>query len=548
MFFLGQTELVTLRKFSIVATSLAIGLTTSVAASDLPRSAGDVPEKIGTVRFATSCNETAQAHFTRAVALQHSFYWAEVKKSLDAAAKADPNCAMVHWLHAMVSMGNPYTWPLTGKALTDGMAAVEKARQLDPPTEREKEYIGAAEQFFRNADKVPAQTRQLAYELAMGKITQKYPDDIEARIFYALALSANFNPNDKTYANQLAAAKILEGVLAEKPDHPGVSHYLIHSYDSPPLAKRGLASAYRYRDVAPSAPHALHMPSHIFTRLGMWDDSIAANTAVLKATRDHQSRLHSWDYMGYAYLQKAQDDDAKRVLGEIQALRKIDGETASSAYALAAIPSRIALERQRWSEAASLKLPISEFDFAWQQFPQAEAIMVYARALGAARSGKVAAAKKDVERLAVLKAAMLEAKQFYWADQAEIQMKAVNAWIARAAGKNKDALRLIRDAADHEDGTEKSAVTPGPIIPAREQLADMLMGSKQPRAALAEFEKAIEKEPNRLRSLFGAARAAEAVNDTEKAKIYYRQLLAIADHPQGTHAEVKHAAMYLARR
>ena len=523
-------------------------LTGNAFASDLPRGTSDAPEKLGTVRFPTSCNEAAQAHFTRAVALLHSFYWAEVKKALDGAAKADPNCAMVYWVHAMVAMGNPYTWPLTGKALTEGMAALEKARQFDLPTEREKDYIGAVEQFFKNADKVPAQTRQLAYELAMGKIAQKYPDDIEARIFHALALSANFNPNDKTYANQLAAAKILEGVLADKPDHPGVSHYLIHSYDSPPLAKRGLASAYRYRDVAPSAPHALHMPSHIFTRLGMWDDSIAANTAVLNATREHQSRLHSWDYMGYAYLQKAQDADAKRVLGEILALGKIDGETASSAYALAAIPSRLALERQRWSEAASLKLPISEFDFNWQQFPQAEAIMVYARALGAARLGNMAAAKKDLERLKVLKAAMLEGKQFYWADQADIQMKAVNAWIARAVGNNEDALRLIRDAANHEDGTEKSAVTPGPIIPAREQLADMLMAMKQPRLALVEFEAAIDKEPNRLRSLYGAARAAEMIKDAEKAKKYYRQLLAIASNPQGTHNETKRATQYLARR
>ena len=534
--------------FEKVAPMAFTALAASVAASDLPRGAGDALEKIGSVRFVTSCNEAAQLHFTRAVALQHSFYWAEVKKSLAEAAKADPSCAMVHWLHAMVAMGNPYTWPLTGKALADGMAAVELAQKLNPPTEREKDFIAAAEQFFRNADKVPAQTRQLAYELAMGKIAQKYPDDIEARIFYALALSANFNPNDKTYANQLAAAKILEVVLAEKPDHPGVSHYLIHSYDSPPLAQRGLSSAYRYRDVAPSAPHALHMPSHIFTRLGMWDDSIAANTAVLNATRDHQSRLHSWDYMGYAYLQKAQDEDAKRVLGEIRLLGKIEGETASSAYALAAIPSRMALERQRWSEAASLKLPISEFDFGWQQFPQAEAIMVYARALGSARMGQVKSAKKEVERLAVLKLAMREAKLFYWADQADIQIETVNAWIARAGGKGKEALARLRAAADHEDGTEKSAVTPGPIIPVREQLGDMLMDMKQPRAALAEYERAIVKEPNRFRSLYAAARAAEAINDDERAKKYYRQLLTIANNPQGTHNETKRATAYLARR
>ncbi len=515
-------------------------------ATDLP--AGSAPEKLGTVRFPISCNDAAQTHFTRAVALLHSFYWPETRKALAEAAKADPNCAMLHWAHAMASMGNPYAWPLTGKELRAGMESVEKARQLGPKTERELDYVASVEYFFKDAEKIPAQTRQLAYELSMSKLASKYPNDIEAQIFHALALSANYDPNDKTYRNQLRAAQILEGVLVTKPDHPGVSHYLIHCYDSPPLAQRGLSSAYRYRDIAPSAPHALHMPSHIFTRLGMWDDSIAANTAVLNATRDPSSRLHSWDYMGYAYLQKAQDEDAKRVLGEIQALRKIDGENFAAAYALAAIPSRMALERQRWSEAAALKLPISEFDFGWQQFPHAEAIIVYARALGAARLGKVAAAKKDGARLAALKSTMLEGKQYYWADQADIQIQTVNAWIARAGGRNKEALRLLREAADHEDGTEKSAVTPGPIIPVREQLGDMLILMKQPRLALAEYERAIIKEPNRFRSLYAAARAAEAIKDTGAAQKYYEQLLASANNPQGARAETQHAKQYLARR
>ncbi|MEQ1516255.1 MAG: hypothetical protein ABL931_07180 [Usitatibacteraceae bacterium] len=515
-------------------------------ASDLP--VGSAPEKLGTVRFDNSCNAAAQAHFTRAVALLHSFYWPEVRKELAATSKEDPTCAMVQWVNAMVAMGNPYVWPLTGKALREGMDAVEKARQLGPKTERERDYINAVEYFFKDADKIPAQTRQLAYEVAMAKLAEKYPDDVEAQIFYALALSANYDPNDRSYGNQLRAAKIFEGILATKPDHPGVSHYLIHAYDSPPLAQRGLPSAYRYRDIAPSAPHALHMPSHIFTRLGMWNDSIAANTAVINSTRDQTSRLHSWDYMGYAYMQKAQDEDAKRVLADIRALQKIEGESFPAAFALAAIPSRMVLERQRWHEAAALKLPISEFDFSWQQYPHAEAILVYARALGAARLGRVAAAKADVARLAVLKSAMLEAKQSYWAGQAEIQIETVNAWLTRAAGKHEEALRQLRAAADHEDGTEKSAVTPGPIIPVREQLGDMLMAMKRPRLALAEYERAIAKEPNRFRSLYGAARAAEAIKDVASAQKYYRQLLANADKPQGKHMETQHAKQYLARR
>ena len=534
-----------LRKLALVFLSSVL-IATCAQASDLP--AGNAPEKLGTVRFEVSCNESAQVHFNRAVALLHSFYWTESRKALDEAAKADAGCAMLHWAHAMNLMGNPYAWPLTGRALGEGLASVEKARQLAPKTERERDYIASAEYFFKDAEKIPAKTRQLAYELAMSKLASKYPDDTEARIFHALALSANYDPNDKAYGNQLRAAKVLEAVLVEKPDHPGVSHYLIHCYDSPPLAQRGLTSAYRYRDIAPSAPHALHMPSHIFTRLGMWDDSIAANTAVLKATMDQPSRLHSWDYMGYAYLQKAQDDDARRVLGEIRALRKIEGENFGAAYALAAIPSRIALERQRWAEAASLKLPISEFDFGWQQYPHAEAILVYARALGAARLGNVSAASKDSARLATLRMRMLEARQDYWGDQADIQIKTVTAWIARAGGKNKEALRLLRDAADHEDGTEKSAVTPGPIIPVREQLGDMLMAMKQPREALAEYEKAIGKEPNRFRSLYAAARAAEAIKDKDTAQKYYQQLLANANNPQGNHVETQHAKQYLARR
>jgi hypothetical protein len=276
-----------------------------------------VPEKLGTVDFAVSCNAQAQRHFTRGVSLYHSYYWPEARKAFSAAAQTDPGCAMAHWGQAIVLMGNAFAWPLSGNALKDGMAAVERAKAIGTKTARERDFVSSAEAFFRDADKVPARTRQLAYELALEKMTRDDPQDIEARIFHDHVLSAHYDPIDKQLTNQLKAADDLEKLFIALPDHPGVSHYLIHSYDFPPLAQRGLRAAYRYHDIAPSAPHALHMPSHTFTRLGLWQDSIASNTTVIQSTKDLNSTLHSLDYMAYAHLQLEQDREALRLLGEI---------------------------------------------------------------------------------------------------------------------------------------------------------------------------------------------------------------------------------------
>ncbi len=506
-----------------------------------------VPEKLGTVDFAVSCNTEAQRHFTRGVSLYHSYYWPEARKAFSAAAQTDPGCAMAHWGQAIVLMGNAFAWPLSGNALKDGMAAVERAKMIGTKTARERDFVASAEAFFKDADKVPARTRQLAYELALEKMTRDYPHDIEARIFYDHVLSANYDPNDKQFTNQLKAANDLEKLFIALPDHPGVSHYLIHSYDFPPLAQRGLKAAYRYRDIAPSAPHALHMPSHTFTRLGLWQDSIASNTAVIQSTKDLNSTLHSLDYMAYAHLQLGQDREALRLLGEIRALTKIDAEGLAPAFALAAIPARLAVERTKWAEAAKLQLKPDDLDFAWSQFPHAQAVHVFARGLGAARSGDPALAREQIAQLTKLKQNMLEAGLRYWADQADIQAEILAAWALFAEGKAEPALAAMKEAAEHEDRTEKSAVSPGPIKPARELLGEMLFEAGRPSAALIEFETAMKKEPNRFRALNGAARAAEALGHAATARKYYGQMQKLWANADSEQPELQRMKSYLAK-
>jgi hypothetical protein len=426
---------------------------------------------------------------------------------------------MAHWGLALVQMDNPFLWPLTGKALPEGLAAVERAMAIGPKTARERDYVAAAEQFFRDHDQRDHKARVAAYEQAMAGLARAYPDDIEARILHALVLTANVDPKDKTYAKQLKAVEILEPIFRSRPGHPGVSHYLIHSYDYPPLAAKGLDAAKRFAAVAASTPHAQHMPSHIFTRLGHWQDSIASNLASAATGKDLRARLHAWDYLEYAYLQAGQEADAKRIVDEARAVARVENENFAAAYALVAIPARYALERGRWAEAAALPLTPDEFSFGWQRFPQAEAVNAYARALGAARRGDARAARSEIARLSKLREAMLAAKQPYWAGQANVQIEAAEAWVAWAEGDQPEAVKRMRAAADREDATEKSAIMPGPLAPAREMLGEMLIELKQPAAALKEFEAAQRKEPNRRRSVDGAGRAAkQGGNETAARK------------------------------
>jgi tetratricopeptide (TPR) repeat protein len=532
----------------------AIAILTSLLFA-VPAGAHDPAEKLGTVNFPTSCSPAAQAEFTRAVALLHSFWFSYAIKGFDAAAQADPSCGIAFWGSAVAWLGNPVAGAPPGKDVEVGAATAARGASVGAKSQRELDYIAAIGTFYKDYDKVPHRARAQNYEKAMEALAARYPQDREAAIFYALALNVTLNPTDKTYANQLKAAGILETAFAAEPDHPGVAHYLIHSYDFPPIAPRGLDAARRYAKIAPSAPHAQHMPSHIFTRLGYWQESIDTNRASVEAAKDElrqakleagsYNALHAMDYIVYAALQLGKDQEAKLVVEEVRRIDKIDTEHFAAAFAFTAIPARYALERRQWAEAAELTL--SPQSLSWQKFPQAESILWFARGVGAARGGNVASAQRDLARLETLRDGMTAAKNSYWAEQAEIQRLAVAGWIARAEGRNDEALALIRKAADLESGTEKHPVTPGSIQPAREMLAELLLELGQPAKALAEFEASQKTDPSRLLGLAGAARAADLSGDRDRAKKYYTELLVLAKTADSDRPELKQAKAYLAR-
>lgn len=489
------------------------------------------PQRLGTVHFPTSCSADVHGDFDRSVSLLHSFWFSAAIASFKEVATNDPGCAMAHWGIAMSWWGNPFGGYRSPQALETGKAAVAKAMAANAGTERERDYIAAVALLFKDTDTTEQRTRTLAYEKAMEQLAAKYSDDAEARIFYALSLDQTNLPTDKTYANLLKAAAILEKEFVAQPDHPGIAHYIIHSYDVPALAPKALDAATRYAQIAPDAPHALHMPSHTFTRVGLWQESIETNIASAAAARKDNApseELHALDYQTYAYLQTAQDQAAGAVLKQIAAIgERIEANAAGAAapapagwYALAAIPARYALERNDWGAAAKLTPQPS-------QFPWIEAVTHFARALGAARSGDAAAATGDIEKLESLAATLKAAGDRYWSSQVEIQAKAAAAWAAFAAGRKEEALVAMREAVVLEDSTEKSAISPGPIKPAREMLGEMLLEMGRPAEALAEFEVTMHKEPNRFRGVYGAAVAAERASEREKAKAYYAQLLEI---------------------
>jgi hypothetical protein len=506
-------------------------------------------EQLGSVRFQVSCSAGAQQKFHRAMALYHSFDWRRAGAAFDEIARLDPRCGMAHWGLAMVHADNPFAWPVSLK-LKDGSEAIEKARAAGAGTQRERDYIDALAELYRDHGNTPHRPRALAYEQAMERLAAKYPDDVEAKILHALSVSANHDLNDKKYERPLKAAALLEPLFHSHPRHPGVAHYLIHSYDYPPIAAKGLDAAKRYAKVAPGAPHAQHMPSHIFTRVGFWRESVASNIASAAADTGNKPQTpHAWDYMVYANLQLADDAAAEGVWAEGRATKPLAHEVNfAEAFGYAAIPARLALERNRWGEAARLELPAAIKEADWKRFPHAESLLVYARGLGAARSGDPAGARKEVARLRELHKVLTERKLGYWAELTEIQAQIVTAWSSYAEGRKDEALAAMRAAADREDLTEKHAVVPGPLTPARELLGDMLMEAGRPAEALPQYEASIGKEPNRFRGLYGAALAAERSGDQARARVHYEKLASVTAGVKGSRPELQRMREQLASR
>jgi hypothetical protein len=513
-----------------------------------PRVSGHDKEALGTVNFPVSCTPEAQERFNRAAALLYSFHWSRVEAALNDVLDADANCAMVYWAKAVASFDNPLGSRPSARLEKQGWAAVEKARQMTLKTQRERDYIEAVEAFFKDHDKVGYEIRAAAYEQAMERLHARYPEDSEAAVFYAFWLQVTADRNDQTYSNQLRSAAILEKVFAAQPHHPGAAHFLIHAYDFPAIASRGLDAAKRYAAIAPAAPHALHMPSHIFSRTGHWKDSIETNARSRAVSKLDVEVYHALDYMMYAELQLARDAEGQKLLDAIAATPKPKQQVRQVAYASAAMPARFALERGEWATAARLELHPARADFNWANFPEAEAVNAFARGIGAARSGSPDAARKELERLAKLRESMVAQKKGYWADQLDVQVAAISAWIARAEGRNDEALAGLRAAADHEDRTEKHIMMPGWVLPVREMLGELLIELRQPAAALAAFEQSQKTDPNRFRNLYGAARAAELAGDRNKAREYYARLLEQCEGTTIDRAELRQAKLYLAAR
>jgi tetratricopeptide (TPR) repeat protein len=507
-------------------------------------------QELGRVHFETSCTPQAQEKFDRGLAMVHSFVYPDSIQAFTDAAAADPQCAIAYWGIAISSRPNPLLLPLSAAILNKGLEAVEKGKAIGARTERERDWLDAIELYYKNYDKVDQTSRGLAYEKAMEQLMQKYPDDPEAAIFYALALNETALPSDRSYTQQLKAAAILERVLAEHPGHPGALHYLIHSYDYPPLARRALNAANQYASIAPDAQHALHMPAHIYSMLGLWSQSIESNTrsrasaqalaARLWPGAAHPAEPHHLDFMEYALLQLGQEQRAKQVRDDSAAIKKLGYELSLAYTGLAAIPARFALERQAWNEAAALEPRGS-------QLPQAEAITYFARAIGAARSGALAAAEIEVGKLKELRAKLEQANQSYWAEQVEIQMLAASAWIAEAKGQKDQAIKFMRAAADLEDSSEKHIAMENRLYPMRELLGDLLMEQRQFAQALTEYEAALQSTPNRLRGLYGAAKAAEGIGDMQKATSYFGKLVELTKDADTARAEIREAKAFLGR-
>jgi hypothetical protein len=499
--------------------------------------------KLGTVHFETSCKPEAQKLFDGAMLYQHSFWYRASQQVFGDVLKADPECGIAYWGIALSLLWNPHVAP-PAKNLAEGAAAIAKGKSVGAKSQRERDYLDALAVMYADYEKVDHRTRIQAYAKAMEQLAKRYSNDDEAQIHYALALNTSASPADKTYGSQLKGAAILEPIAIRQPQHPGVSHYLIHLYDYPPIAEKGLDAARRYAKIAPAAAHAQHMPSHIFTRVGYWSESIASNVEaarVAKESKDLHDQLHAMDYLVYADLQLGQDEKAKAVIDEMMTITGFTETFLPGPYALAISPARYAVERGDWKAAAELQVRPSPL-------AQVQAITHFARALGAARSGNPEAAKVDIAKLVELRDKLRDTRDAYWSEQVDIQRQVATSWVLYAEGKRDEALIAMSAAADAEDKTEKHPVTPGVPRPARELYGVMLLESGNAKDALAAFEATLKKEPNRLGAYVGAAKAAEKSGESAKAQEYYGKVVAIADGADNSRTEVADARAFLTKR
>ncbi len=530
----------------ILFAALPLSLMAAVVMAQHDHSAGD-PYQLGTVKFATSCSGV-QNEFERGMALLHSFWYAESEKAFGEVAKKDPACAMAYWGIAM-SITHPL-WEAAGTdSLRRGWETVQKAQSAATADERERVYIAAIATFYGDYETASHLARTQAYEQAMQKLAERYPQDDEAKMFYALSIlgTATASPPDKTYARQKQAGAILDELLPKYPQHPGMAHYIIHSYDFPPLADRGVEAARSYAKIAPDSPHALHMPSHIFTRLGMWDDSVVSNIDSAAAAKKHQSvgdELHAMDYLVYAYLQQGQDARAKKILDSMPAVKLGEPAAFAGFYARAAIPARYVVERRDWKEAAKLEVPTGVFPggrYAWT-----EATFHFARALGAAHAGQFEIARQAIEKLREQHETLLKGSDAGWPEQVEIQRITAAAWLAHKQKNTDEALKLMREAAARDDAADKHPVTPGAIAPARELLGEMLLELQRPAEAAKEFEAVLQGSPGRFNALYGAGRAAQLAGNAQKARSYFTKLVENCLKADTERAELREARAALA--
>ncbi|HUC79386.1 MAG TPA: hypothetical protein VMR70_00665 [Flavisolibacter sp.] len=484
-------------------------------------------KEFGSLSFEITGKDTVKKTFELGVKLLHSFEYDEAEKIFANVLEHDPQCAMAYW---GVGMSNFHAlWsPPTKEELAKGAKAIQIAQSITNKTDREKDYISALAAFYNGHEKVDHRTRCLRFENAMKMVKEKYPADKDATVFYALSLIAAADPADKSFTKQKQAGALLQALYAGQPDHPGVVHYLIHAYDSPELAHLGLNAARVYASVAPSSAHALHMPSHIFTRLGLWDECIKSNLASVKSAQCYaqstgikghwDEELHGLDYLVYAYLQNGQKDSAKKWLDYLTSIKKITPANFKVAYAVTAIPSRFLLENRLWSDAVNLQLQQTNLD--WKKFPWQKAIFHFTRLMGAVHTNQPAVANKEYLEMQRLHAILLEEKDVYKAAQVEVQLKAAEAWMLWKKKKDTNAIALMKTAADLEDRTEKHPVTPAEILPARELLGDLCMEAGKPGEALIAYKQNLKKHPNRLNGLTGAATAAEKAGRVEESKMY----------------------------